>query len=579
MTTSATPAGWPAGIPVEQTTFENWDKGIKVKHLWTCTPASQADVVTVCNWAVGAKYLVRPRGVMHTWSPITVAAGTPPGADILLVDLSQVPLPDGSPLPLTIEVAVPGPGPRTVRVPIGMTMLALMQALESAPTGSGAAHGFSFAHIPAPGNITVGGALAINAHGTAIRVPGVDDLDIPYGSLSNQIVAFTAVVSDSADPTKYVAKTFQRGDADAKAFLTHLGRALLLDVTLQVVDNYNLRCQSIMDIPSTTIFAPPLPMDPFPEDSFADFLQRSGRVEVIWFPTFSGMPVSYPWVKVWTIEPTQPPTSRAVDGPYNYPFSDNLPPWLTGLLKVILDAAPSATPAFCKVFADFTADALYGKVGFPNSTDLWGPSKDTLIYVRDTTLLVTANGYAVQMAKSNVQWAVSDFSAEFLRLLKKFQSAGLYPINSPMEIRVTNLDDPARIVTSGGTAQSPVISSLSQDELAVKNGWDVAVWFDVLTVVPPGDPQKSADFYAELEEWIDLHFRKYGRPMPEWSKGWAYTVGGGPWTNPTYMQSVREMFTTGRTDEDNFAWEAATLKKYDASGLFHAPLLDQLFGS
>ena len=70
---------------------------------------------------------------------------------------------------------------------------------------------------------------------------------------------------------------------------------------------------------------------------------------------------------------------------------------------------------------------------------------------------------------------------------------GSIPINSPLEIRVTSLDDPAQVgVPAGTTAESPVISALSYDEEAKNNNWDVAVWFDVLTL--PGTPH-SDDFY------------------------------------------------------------------------------------
>ena len=71
---AAAPPGFPAGIEVQQLLFENWDNSISVPHMWTCVPQTEADVVTVCNWAVGAKYQVRPRGIMHNWSPLTIAS-------------------------------------------------------------------------------------------------------------------------------------------------------------------------------------------------------------------------------------------------------------------------------------------------------------------------------------------------------------------------------------------------------------------------------------------------------------------------------------------------------------------------
>jgi hypothetical protein len=53
------------------------------------------------------------------------------------------------------------------------------------------------------------------------------------------------VVTDpyTTTPDAHTLRTFSRGEADTKAFLTHVGRALVVEATLQVVDNYNLRCR------------------------------------------------------------------------------------------------------------------------------------------------------------------------------------------------------------------------------------------------------------------------------------------------------------------------------------------------
>lgn len=576
---SKTPPGFPSNIPISKETFENWSQGIKVPHLWTAVPQSYDDVAAVCNWAVGAGYQVRPRGIMHNWSPLTVTEDESP-AKVVLLDTTQK---LNSILSVT---AATGSQPAQVKVQTGATMLGLMTAMENASGGKGSANGFSFAHIPAPGNITVGGALAINAHGTAVQTPPNDSFKIPYGSLSNLILAFTAVVTDpsSSKPNKYVVKTFERGKGDAKAFLTHCGRAFLLDVTMQAVDNYNLRCQSKMNIAADTLFAPPDASGQPPANSVGDFLNKSGRVEVIWFPPLPSspgaeVPTTYPWLKVWTVAAQKPPSSKQVSGPYNYAFSDNIPVWLSDMLKLITASAPSLTPTFTSAMAGFTSTALY----LGGLTDLWGPSKDLMIYVKDSTLRVTANGYAVLMKKNEVQQAIADFTTEFVNMLVKFQNmqpTALYPINSPCEIRVTALDDPSLIVTpSGNPAQSPVISSLSVDPVVKKNKWDVAVWFDILTALPlfDSDAQQAYEFYTELEQWVVKRFGKGYRQMPEWSKGWAYTSDKGPWTDPDYIANVKKTLTTKRADDDTWAWEVSTLDKYDTGKLFTNPFLTSLF--
>jgi len=569
MSNGSAPRGFPAGIPVSPETFENWAQMIEVSNAWTCVPQTEDDVVRVCNWAVGAGFSVRARGMMHTWSPLTVTEGEST-ANLMLVDLTQK-------INTIIEISPASGGqPAQVVVQTGATMDALMTALEKAPGG---ANGFSFAHIPAPGNLTVGGALAINAHGTAVPTPPNDDFNVPYGSLSNQVLAFTAVVTPPGSKT-YVAQTFTRGQGDDKAFLTHCGRALLLNVTLQITENYNLRCQSFMNIASTTLFAQPTGSTP-PPNSVGEYLNEAGRVEVIWFPVFPGiLPPSYPWLKVWTVAPDKPAASRLVAEPYNYPFSDNLPAAVTDILKAIVNGAPGLTPVFSWTFASITSAGLNGDLGSPNATDLWGASKNTLLYVKDTTLRVTANGYAVLMKKAQVQQAVADFTTQFSKMLADFQNNTLWPINSPLEIRVTALDEPSKIVApSGRTAMSPVISSLSVDPVVQENGWDVACWFDVLTVIPDGDPQHAYEFYAQLESWFYSHFGNGFRVCPEWSKGWAYTIGEGAWVNTAVIQAIRDTFTTGRPADDTWSWEINTLAMYDSANLFSNPFLSQVFSA
>ena len=86
--------------------------------------------------------------------------------------------------------------PSTVTAQTGVTMDVLLQDLENAGLGL-TAH-------PAPGDITIGGVLAIDGHGTAIPAQG--ESIIPghtYGSVSNLILSLTAVVWSSAQ-SQYV---------------------------------------------------------------------------------------------------------------------------------------------------------------------------------------------------------------------------------------------------------------------------------------------------------------------------------------------------------------------------------------
>jgi Cholesterol oxidase, substrate-binding/FAD binding domain len=570
--------GFPKTIPVSRIPYSNWDGTIKATSVWTCNPSSADDVVAACNWAAQNGYTVRPKGIAHNWSPLTIASGQSNYNNILLINMSfqatdfKKSLRNIQFIPAT---AMTGPA---VKVGTGATMGELLEFLEQQPGGKGAASGFSFPHIPAPDHLTVGGVLAINGHGTAIPTSPNDNFPTTYGSMSNRILSLTAVVTDptNANPNEYQLKTFLRGDHETTAFLTQLGRALIVEVTLQVIDNYNLRCQSITDIDKSVLFAPQSG-NTVPVNSCMDFLQKSGRIEIIWFPFTDN-----PWLKVWTVEPTQPAGTKLVNSPNNYPFSDNLPDWVTDMIKTILDI-PSITKLFGPAMEKITNLGLDAS----DARDLWGPSKNTLFYVKDTTLRVTANGYAVLMNQSNIQNAIAAFTAKFDELLNKYANTtdginnpkywlGEYPVNSPLEIRITGLDKPNQVPSmTGGPVGRPVISSLSTDAETDKNNWDVALWLDVLTLPGTGF---ANEFYTELEAWMLWEYTSpKAKLVPEWSKGWAFTDNGGAWSSSPFLENIRQGFTQNRATNDNWAWVISTLGKYDAKNLFQSPLTKTLF--
>ena len=560
--------GFPAQVPLNLLPYRNWDRQIANPGLLTCAPRTAADVATVCNWAQDNAYQLRVRGVMHGWSPLTITGTPAESGKVLLIDLTK------GFAGMQLLPASAGQ-PTRVQVGAGATMLELLTFLEDQPGGQGAATGFSFPHTPAPGNLTVGGVLAIGAHGTAVPCPPADAFAASYGSLSNQVTQLTVVATDPANPgSRYAPRVLNRADPTTKAVLAHVGRALVLEATLQVVDNYNLRCLSITDLPASTLFAAPTASDPVPANSFADFLQRTGRLEIIWYP-FS----DNPWVHTWQVAPTQPSGSIAVNHPFNYPFADVVPDGLQSLITSLVNGDPSLTPQVGRMAATVTANGLDGRnwagvAGtYPVSRDIWGPSKNSLLYIQDTTLRVTANGYAIHLRRAELQQAVHDVIGAYTSMLTSYGARGSYPVNSALELRVTGLDDPTAVGVAG--AQSPVISALSHDQVDQANGWDVALWFDVLTI--PGTP--GADqFYAELESWLLGRFTgSSGRVLPEWSKGWAYSTSGGPWTSTDFLAHVRSTLTDGRSSDDNWAWEAGTLAALDSAGLFTNAFLGTLF--
>ncbi len=531
------PPHFPSSIALYQQAFQNWSGEIVLENAWTCAPESEAQVVSLANWAYPAAYQVRARGMMHNWSPLVIPVDSS-GANLILADTTQH---------LTSVSIDPSGSPATVTAQTGITMDTLLQDLENVGLGM-TAH-------PAPGDITVGGALAIDGHGTA--VPAIGETMIPghtYGSLSNLILSLTAVVWSSSQG-QYVLQTFERSDPAIQPLLTHLGRTFITEVTLQVGTNTRLRCQSFVDVASSALFGAPGSSS----QTFASYVEEAGRVETIWFPFTSA-----PWLKVWTVTPREPLLSREVTTPYNYVFSDVIPQSLSGLIKAILEGGVSVTPTFGQAELEIVAAGLLGTL----TADIWGWAKDLLLYVKPTTLRVTANGYAVLTSRSNIQQVIYDFTIFYQSQVAAYKAQGNYPMNGPVEIRVTGLDSPADVEITG--ALSPQLSALRPRP--DQPNWNVAVWFDILTM--PGTPY-SDQFYRDVEQWMFSHYKgSYASVRPEWSKGWAYTTSAA-WADPTVLNTtIPNAINAGQNAGDDWISALMTLDSYDPYRVFSNAFLD-----
>jgi len=539
--TSSPPTNFPSSIPVYQQAYQNWAGMIVIDDVWTCAPTSATEVVTLANWAYANGYRLRAKGMSHGWSPIVLPAGST-GAGYVLLDTTQ---------DLTAATIIAAT-PATVTAQAGITMDNLTTALAAA--------GYGLCAIPAPGDITIGGALAINAHGSAIPATGETPLSgQTYGSLSNLILSLTAVVWDSAT-SQYALKTFQRDDPDIRAFLAHLGRAFLTEVTLQVAASQNIRCQSWVDISAADLFAPPATAG---SNSLASYADGAGRIEAIWFPF-----TDTPWLKVWSIAPTKPALSVKVTSPYNYSFTNSVTTAENEFFDEVATGDTSGTPAFEASAMALVDTALV----FTGTWDIWGQWPDVLLYVKPTTVRIVEAGFAVITSRANIQQVVSDFYTQYTTLLDTYSDAGEYPMNGPIEIRVTGLDQTADALVTG--AQSPILSSVRPrpDE----PGWDVAVWLDMGTL--PVTAGFSA-FYAQMEAWIWSHYTgSYATVRPEWSKAWACTSTA-PWTNTTILgTTIPAAVSAGQASDDGWSTAVTILTGYDPNKVFSNPFLDTLFG-
>ncbi|WP_028643811.1 cholesterol oxidase substrate-binding domain-containing protein [Nocardioides sp. URHA0020] len=530
-----TPPTFPSGIPLFQQSYRNWSGAIAVDGVWTCTPSTPADVVTLANWARAHGWRLRAKGSSHNWSPLSLAADGSDAADVVLVDTKS------RLTAISVDTAT-----SRVRVQTGATMLAMLTALEAA--------GLGLTATPAPGDLTVGGVLAIDGHGTAVpRTGETRPAGHTYGSVSNLVQQITAVVWDAAT-SSYVLRTYQRNDVEAGALMAHVGRSFITEVVLQAGANQRLRCQSWFDVPATELFAPAGSGG----KTFDSYLRSAGRVEAIWFPF-----TAKPWLKVWSVAPSKPFFSRQVTSPYNYTFSDNLPQSIFDLSAQIVSSNPANTPGFGDLNYNIVAAGLVTTFTY----DIWGWSKNLLLYVRPSTLRVTANGYAILCKRADVQRVIHEFTSRYSTRLDDYRSQGRFPMNGPVEIRVTGVDRPGDV----GATRSAQLSALRPRPDHPE--WDSAVWLDILTL--PGTPYAD-EFYAEMEQWIYSNYASYADVRPEWSKGWGYTSSGA-WTSDDVVDTkVPTTFRTGYPLNDNWDSARAMLDILDPARVFTSAFVDRL---
>lgn len=398
--------------------------------------------------------------------------------------------------------------------------------------------------------------LAVDGHGAAAPT-AQDERPAPghtFGTLSNLVLQLKVVAWDAVTE-QYAIRTVTRADPEISALLVNLGRSFVTEVTLRVGANQRLRCRSFDAIPASALFAPPATAGP---DGFAAWVERTGRVEVAWLPYTTA-----PLLKAWSVAPTKPDQSRHVESPYNYPFADAL----------ALEAAkmraqdPVLTPARQERRATHVSDQLTSTM----TRDLWGWSKDLLLYTGSDAPPSHTNGYAVLTDRAGVQRVVSDFYFHLTTALAERAAAGCYPLNGPVNIVVTGLDDPRDVQVPGALPPSLSAARPRLDRPA----WDVVVWLNAGTA--PGTPG-AQEFYRDLEEWILLNYTgEHAMVRPEWSKGWGYT-GSSAWSGSYFRdQAVPGAYRSDLFHTANWDTAVITLNSLDPHRVFTNSFLDALF--
>ena len=531
------PPQFPEGIALFQQAYQNWSKEIMLDAVWTCTPTSPNDVVRLANWAHANGYTIRPRGAMHGWTPLTVVNSASVDRVILADTMTHL----GG---VSVQ---PGGDPATVTAGAGATLDAITTALQE--------HGLGWANLPAPGVLSIAGSLAVDAHGAALPAEGEEPVPgNTFGSLSNLVTEMTAVVWTGSE---YGLRTFRRSDSDITALLTNLGRTFITSVTMQAGPNARMRCRSFTDIDWRELFAPAGASG----RTFESFVRADGRAEAIWYPF-----TDKPWMKVWSIAPEKPAASREVTGPYNYPFSDNVPEPITDLLGQITSGNTAIAPAFGQTYYGVTVAGLAAT----NSSDIWGWSKDLQFYIKATTLRLTEGGGAVLTSRANIANVIHDFTRWFHERIEHYRSLGQYPLNGPVEIRCCGLDQPDDVrVPSAGP---PTISAMRPRPDHPE--WDTAIWLNVLGV--PGTPGMFA-FYREMEQWMRQRFAGGDSTFrPEWSKGWAFGPDL-PYTDDSILTgALPDTYRQGVPANENWDSARQVFNRLDPHRVFSNSFLDRL---
>ena len=567
---------------VYEVNFLNWSRQIDIPNVVAAKPLDAESLITVVNAAVSENMKVRPFGQMHNWSPLAITNAASSADTFVLIDMSAF-----------NEITMIEQQPDYGIVTVGAGVLAedLYAFLDTQKSESASPTGYAFSNTPAPGGITVGGMMTIGGHGTGVEYTDSTESKSFNGCISNTILSLTAVVWND-DLATYELREFTREEQETAAFLVHVGRAFIIEYTLQAVPNYYLRCTSYTYIGWQELFAPNADDSEF---TVTNLLNKYGRLETIWFPN-----TETPWLKIWQQAEEQPSGSLATEGPYNYPFSDSIPAIATDLISGVFDLLPEFIKSFGplqlsivklglagNLSAESLSDELaetdlseepYDLEQTPNQSvsaaDIWGPAYHTLLYVQETTLRVTANGYAVIVPRSQVQEVLNNFSNKYLELVGEYEANDLYPVLGPVEFRFTGLDGvqdlradsaqpPALSAVSPENGEAPELTGITEDGL-------VAVWLDLLTI--PG-ASGSADFYHELETWL---FENYPaiRNRVEWSKGWAYTADGAWQNQDLIQQTIPDSFANGNM---TMAQAKVILNKYDPAKNFATELAESIF--
>jgi FAD/FMN-containing dehydrogenase len=519
------PPALPSGLEPYRQAYENWERDLHVDEVWSVAPRTADDVVALADWAVAHGWRLRAKGGSHSWAPLTVLPEDDCSRPVLLLDTTTH---------LT-RLAVSGD---VAHVEPGISLDALAAGLLAV--------GKEISSIPTTGTLTLGGILAVGAHGCVAGANGEGPgPGVTFGSVAALVRRLTAVVWDD-HKRRHVLLTVDRQDPRHAVLVTALGRTFVTEVELEVAPARTMRCVSRTDVPASTLFGALGP------DAFATRVAETGRVEVLWYPYTEGT-----WIKEWTHAPTKPAESKAVTGPYNYPFTEQVPGEVADLASQVMNGVPAVTPVYTTASFVGSAQGLLTD----QATDLWGASSHLYLHHEGKAFRVHEAGYSLLTSRARLQEVVRTFVDEVNRLLQVYALRDEFPLNGPTYVRATSVDRP---VPPG--KRTPALAAMHPHPDHPQ--LDTVVW--VALVCFPGTPS-SDRFFAEMERFCRVTFQPpLALARSEWAKGYAYDGSGG-WRSAEQLAHLRETFP-------DFATSRRRLDELDPHRVFSNTFVDAVFG-
>jgi len=521
-----------------------------IPDVWFCSPTSAEELVKLANWARRFRYHLRPYGSGHGFAPTLLPRGSSP-TKMILVNTSEA----------LNSISVDANGEvKTVTAQAGASLESICIAC--------AEQGLGFYHTTAPGDVSIAGVLAMNAHGAALPASGETlQPGHSWGSMSNLVLALKAVVWSETQHA-YVLKTFQRDDPAIGPLLTCLARIFIVEVTLQLGPDLKIRCQSRTDLTVEELLASP---DNQNEFSFSNLSDQLGTVDVLFYPF---APDGNAWVKTWTVTPTKPDSAREVTAPYNYQTTSVDPDIADQISAQLRNNEGAWVPDYNELSTQ-GIEAVIGNTDPATQVfDIWGSAYTTTLYVKPLTPRNTVAAWGVIVARSDMQRALSDFYSYFVSLVESFAAQGLYPYTGPIELRAHGVDKPAEVLVTN--AVEPTLSGARPHPLYPDK--EVIIWFAINNNV---DQPHAAAFNTQLEDWFLSHFQDYAVVRPEWTKSYAFTQDGaygGAWTNDTILrETFPNTWRTGYASDADWDYAAATFNELDPHRIFSNSFLDKLF--